>query len=50
VIAMLHNGLLVLFLALEAGTRNAYLLGALWIGSALYTAALGTVASLLNTR
>lgn len=50
VIAMLHNGLLVLFLAIEAGTRNAYLLGALWVGSALYTAALGTVASLLNTR
>jgi rod shape-determining protein MreD len=50
VIALLHNGLLVLFLALEAGTRNAYLLGALWVGSALYTAALGTMASLLNTR
>jgi len=50
VIALLHNGLLVLFLALEAGTRNAYLLGALWIGSAVYTAGLGTVASLFNTR
>jgi len=50
VIALLHNGLLVLFLALEAGTRNAYLLGALWVGSALYTAALGAMASLLNTR
>jgi rod shape-determining protein MreD len=50
VIALLHNGLLVLFLALEAGTRNAYLLGALWVGSALYTAALGILASLLNTR
>ncbi len=50
VIALLHNGLLVLFLALEAGTRNSFLIGALWLGSALYTAILGTLASLLNAR
>lgn len=50
VIALLHNGLFVLFLALDAGTRNSFLIGALWLGSAAYTAAVGTVASLLNTR
>ncbi len=50
VIALLHNGLLVLFLALDAGTRNSYLLTTLWLGSALYTATLGTIASLFNTR
>lgn len=50
VIALLHNGLLVLFLALEAGTRNTFMISGLWLGSALYTAAVGTVASLFNTR
>lgn len=50
VIALLHNGLFVLFLALEAGTRNSLLIGALWLGSAFYTAILGTLASLLNAR
>lgn len=50
VIALLHNGLLVLLLALDAGTRNTFMITALWIGSALYTAAVGTLASLFNTR
>ena len=50
VIALLHNGLLVLLLALEAGTKNTFMITALWFGSALYTAALGTLASLFNTR
>ncbi len=50
VIALLHNGILVLFLALEAGTRNSFLITSLWVGSALYTAAVGTLASLFNTR
>lgn len=50
VIALLHNGLLVLFLALEAGTKNTFMITGLWLGSALYTAAVGTLVSLFNTR
>lgn len=50
VIALLHNGLLVLLLALEAGTRNSFMITGLWLGSALYTAGIGTLASLFNTR
>jgi rod shape-determining protein MreD len=50
VIALLHNGLLVLFLALQAGTKNSFMITSLWLGSALYTAAVGTLASLFNTR
>lgn len=50
VIALLHNGLFVLLLALDAGTRNSFLVTTLWLGSALYTATLGTIASLFNTR
>lgn len=50
VIALLHNGLLVLFLALEAGTKNSFMITSLWLGSAFYTAAVGTLASLFNTR
>lgn len=50
VIALLHNGLLVLLLALEAGTRNTFMISGLWLGSALYTASVGTIASLFNTR
>lgn len=50
VIALLHNVLLILLLALDAGTRNTFMITALWIGSALYTALVGTLASLFNTR
>ena len=50
VIALLHNGLMVLLLALEAGTRNTFMITSLWLGAALYTAVLGTLASLVNTR
>ncbi|NBC19200.1 MAG: rod shape-determining protein MreD [Bacteroidetes bacterium] len=50
VIALLHNGLLVIFLALQSGTRTSFLISALWIGSALYTSIVGTIASLFSTR
>lgn len=50
VIALLHNGVIVLFIALQAGARNAYMVGVLWLGSALYTAAVSTIASLFSTR
>lgn len=49
-IALLHNGLFVLILALDAGTRNTFMITGLWLGSALYTAVLGTIAALFNTR
>lgn len=50
VIALLHNGLLVIFLALQSGTRTLFLITALWLGSAFYTAVVGTLASLFATR
>lgn len=50
VIALLHHGILVLVLALEAGTRNTFMITSLWVGSAVYTAVVGMVASLFNTR
>ena len=50
VIALLHNGLLVIFLALQSGTRTLFLITSLWLGSALYTAIVGTMASLFATR
>ena len=50
VIALLHNGLTVLFMALESGTRTTFLITTLWIGSAIYTSVLGTIASLFSTR
>lgn len=50
VIALLHNGLFVIFLVLDSGTRNIYLIGSLWLGSALYTAVVGTIAALFSTR
>ncbi len=50
VIALLHNGLLVTFLALQAETRNMYMVTSLWIGASLYTAFVGTVAAMFGTR
>ena len=50
VIALLHNGLIVLLMALQSGTRTPFLIWGLWIGSSLYTAILGTIASLFSTR
>ena len=50
VIALLHNGLLVIFLAIPESTRSLFMVTALWIGSALYTACVGTIASLFSTR
>lgn len=50
VIALLHNGLLVVFLAVQSGTRNSFMITALWLGSALYTALVGTLAALFNAR
>ncbi|HAY36006.1 MAG: rod shape-determining protein MreD [Bacteroidetes Order II. Incertae sedis bacterium] len=50
VIALVHNGIFVTMLALQAGARNTFLVTGLWIGSALYTAFISTLASLLSSR
>jgi rod shape-determining protein MreD len=50
VIALLHNGLLVALLALQTEASNATLIYALWLGSALYTAVVGTIASLFSAQ
>ena len=50
VIALLHNGLLVSIIAIQSGARNMYLVLALWVGSSLYTAFVGTVAALFSSR
>lgn len=49
-IALVHNGLFVTMLALQAGVRNSFLVTGLWLGSAVYTAFIGTLASLFSTR
>lgn len=50
VIALVHNGLLVAFLALQAGTRNTFMITVLWFGAALYTAVVSTIAALFGNR
>lgn len=45
-IALLHNGLLVILLALETEATNDFLIYGLWLGSALYTAGVAYVTSL----
>lgn len=50
VTAFIHNGLLVLVLAVRAGATNPAMLGSLWIGSAAYTAIVGFLATLFARR
>ena len=50
VIALLHNGLLAILYALQVGTRTVLLITVLWLGSAIYTAAIGALASLFVSR
>ena len=45
-IALVHNGLQVLLLALQTQATNDFLVYALWLGSALYTAGVAYVAAL----
>ena len=47
VLTLMHNGLLVILLALQAQTTNTFLVNALWLGSSAYTAVLSTMASVL---
>lgn len=48
VVALVHNGLFVILLALQEGTRSSFMITALWLGSALYTACAATVAALFR--
>lgn len=45
-IALVHNGLQVLLLALQTQATNDFLVYGLWLGSALYTAGVAYVAAL----
>ncbi len=47
-IALLHNGLLIIFYVLQAGTRNTFMITSLWLGSALYTATVASIAVLFQ--
>jgi rod shape-determining protein MreD len=49
-LALVHNGLLVVFLALAHSTRSPTLITSLWIGSAVYTAVVAVVWSLVRSR
>lgn len=48
VIAVVHNGLLTIVLALDQSTRTPFLVFGLWLGGALYTAVVALVGSLFR--
>lgn len=50
VVALLHNGLVVIFLALQTEASNTFMVLALWLGSALYTAFVSVLATLFSTK
>ena len=50
VVAVVHNGLLTILLALDVGTRTPFLIFGLWLGGALYTAVVALVGSLFRGR
>ncbi|MDX1439089.1 MAG: rod shape-determining protein MreD [Rubricoccaceae bacterium] len=49
-VAVVHNGLMVIILALDNQTRTTFLITGLWFGSALYTAVVALIASLYKPR
>lgn len=50
VIALLQNGILVTLLALQTGSRDAFLVTGLWLGASLYTALMGVLGSVVLGR
>ena len=48
VVALLHNGIVVIFLALQTDASNSFMVFGLWLGSALYTACVSTIATLFS--
>ena len=49
-VTVVHNGLMVIILALDNQTRTLFLITGLWFGSALYTAFVAFIASLYRPR
>ena len=50
VIAFLHNGMQVVFLAIQSGAASTSLTLSVWLGSAVYTALVGTLFALFAVR
>lgn len=50
IIALGHNGLMIIFMVLMEQVRSSFHIGGLWLGSALYTALVGTLMSLFLLR
>lgn len=50
VIALLHNGIQIIFMAVETGERSPITLTAHWVGAALYTGFLAFLAALFARR
>ncbi len=48
--AFVHNGLLLILFAVQSGTRTITLVTVILLGSSIYTAFVGTLASLLTGR
>jgi rod shape-determining protein MreD len=48
VLAAVHNGLLIIGLALDEGTRTLFLVFGVWLGAALYTAVVALAGSLFK--
>ena len=50
IVAIVHNGLMTIALALDQSTRTPFLIWGLWIGGALYTALVALVGGLFRAR
>lgn len=50
VVAIVHNGLMTIVLALDQDTRTPFLVFGLWLGASLYTAVVALAGSLFSSR
>ena len=50
VIAIVHNGLMTIIVALDQGTRTPFLIFGLWLGASLYTAVVALAGALFRSR
>jgi rod shape-determining protein MreD len=48
VVALLHNGIVVIFLALQTDASNSFMVLSLWLGAALYTAFVSVIGTLFS--
>jgi hypothetical protein len=44
----LHNGIVVIFLALQTDASNSFMVLSLWLGAALYTAFVSVIGTLFS--